>query len=135
MVERRFARDKSVLVAVTDFVREFLSQRGVSRDATLDVELIAEELFTNVVRHAPGGAAEITLALEWKDSTLTLRLRDFGVAPFDVTRAPAPDLDAPLQARRPGGLGLHLIRSIADRFEYAHQDGDSIVTVTKRLAG
>jgi|SRR5688572_32986644 len=132
MVERRFARDVNALEAVMAFVREFLSQRGAARDATLDVELIVEELFTNVVRHARGGAPEVALALHWKPPTLTLRLRDFGVEPFDVTRVPAPDLAAPLLARRPGGLGIHLVRRIADRIEYAYQNGNT-VTVTKRL--
>lgn len=133
MVERRFLRDLGALEAIMAFVRDFLSQRGASRDATLDVELIAEELFTNVVRHARGGAREIALALDWRAPMLTLRLRDFGVERFDVTRVPAPDLSVPLDSRRPGGLGLHLVRRIADRVEYEYRDGNSSVTVTKRL--
>jgi anti-sigma regulatory factor (Ser/Thr protein kinase) len=114
------------------FVREFLARHGAARDATLDVELIVEELFTNVVRHARVGTPEVALALDWRAPTLVLRLRDFEVEPFDVTRVPPPDLALPLAARRRGGLGLHLVRRIADRVEYAYRGGNT-VTVTKRL--
>ena len=33
--------------------------------------------------------------------------------PFDPTSLETPDVDAPLEAREVGGLGLHLIRSMA----------------------
>ena len=76
---------------------------------------------------------DIAIALEWKAPTLTIRLRDFDVEPFDPTQAPAVDITRPISERRAGGLGLHLIRQIADRIEYAYQDRNSTITVTKRL--
>jgi len=40
--------------------------------------------------------------------------------PFDPTRAPAVDVSLPLERRRPGGLGIHLVRKVVDSLEYRY---------------
>ena len=39
---------------------------------------------------------------------------------FDVTKAPDVDIELPIEQRRPGGLGLHLIRRLLDSIEYEY---------------
>jgi anti-sigma regulatory factor (Ser/Thr protein kinase) len=52
------------------------------------------------------------------EEDLTLVVEDDG-RPFDPLRdAPCPDLDSPLELRREGGLGLHLVRHMADETVY-----------------
>jgi anti-sigma regulatory factor (Ser/Thr protein kinase) len=41
---------------------------------------------------------------------------------FDVTEAPEANVDLPIEQRRPGGLGLHLVRRMLDRVEYEYSD-------------
>ena len=41
------------------------------------------------------------------------------------------DVDAPLEKRTPGGLGLHLIQNLVDTLEYEYQDGRGEVIFTK----
>jgi anti-sigma regulatory factor (Ser/Thr protein kinase) len=64
---------------------------------------------------------------------LTVRLTDFDVEPFDVTRAPAVDIDKPLAERQIGGLGLHLVRKMADTLRYEFADRRSTITFTMTL--
>jgi serine/threonine-protein kinase RsbW len=64
---------------------------------------------------------------------LTVRLTDFDVDPFDVTRAPQVDIDKPLQERQIGGLGLHLVRKMADTLRYEFADRRSTITFTMAL--
>jgi len=52
------------------------------------------------------------------------------VAPFDVTRSPDPRVERPFAERRPGGLGLHLVRRLSESVRYEHADGNSTVIVT-----
>jgi anti-sigma regulatory factor (Ser/Thr protein kinase) len=47
-------------------------------------------------------------------------LVDRDVDEFDVTRGPAVDVGAPLEAREPGGLGLYLIRKMVDTITYRY---------------
>ena len=133
MVERRFQRTMTSLEAIYSFVREFLSSQGIGHEAAFDLDLIAEELFTNMVKYGRGGSPEIAIALAWDAPTMTLRIKDFGAERFDPTEGPAVDVNRPIEQRRAGGLGLHLVRRIADRLDYAHDETCSTITVTKRL--
>jgi serine/threonine-protein kinase RsbW len=56
---------------------------------------------------------------------------DRDVEPFDPTRGPAVDVEAPIDAREPGGLGVHLIRRMADSVEYEYntQSRESRITL------
>jgi anti-sigma regulatory factor (Ser/Thr protein kinase) len=133
MVERRFPRDVASLEAIYGFVREFLAERGIGPEAAYDVDLIAEELFTNMVKYGRGGEPEISIALDWSAPTLTFCIRDFGGERFDPTQAPEVDTTRPIEERRAGGLGIHLVRRIADRLQYAYEDHGNTIRVTKRL--
>ena len=133
MVERRFPRTTASLEAIYAFVREFFGTQGIGPEAAFEVDIIIEELFTNMVKHGVGGLPEITVGLDWATPTLTMRLEDFGAPPFDPGQAPDVDVTRPIAERRAGGLGLHLVRRMADRLEYAYEDGRSKITVSKRL--
>ncbi|MND04390.1 Serine/threonine-protein kinase BtrW [compost metagenome] len=50
-------------------------------------------------------------------------------APFDPLVAAPPDLNADIVERGVGGLGLHLIRELADNCHYARRDGCNILHV------
>lgn len=128
MLVRRFPRAVGSLPALVAFVREFFAARGLRADQAFDVDLVLEELFTNMVRHARGGTSEIEVGLDDDGALLTLRLRDEGVEPWDPGAAPAPQLDRPVAERRPGGLGIHFIRTLARELRFEHADGTTTVT-------
>ena len=69
-----------------------------------------------------GGGVEVTLV-------------DRDVEPFDVTRAPDADVRAPVEARRPGGLGLHLVRRMVDAIEYRYLGETRESRTTFRVTG
>lgn len=133
MLERHFRRDFASLDAIFAFVREFLASHGIVERHAHSLELIAEELFTNLVKHNRDGTEDIEIGLSWKPPDVILTLRDFGVEGWDVTRAAPVNTEAPIERRDAGGLGLHLVRQIADRIDYAYEDRNSTITVTKRL--
>ncbi|MDR3153611.1 MAG: ATP-binding protein, partial [Deltaproteobacteria bacterium] len=88
------------------------------------VELAVEELFINICSHAYPGAAgpvEITRAVVLDEDgveSLVITFSDCG-SPFNPFEdAPPPDLDSGLEERRPGGLGILLVKSVADRFAH-----------------
>jgi serine/threonine-protein kinase RsbW len=133
MMERRFAREIGSLEAVFAFVDEFLASEGLRGDHSHDLGLIIEELFTNTVRHAKGSASKVEIGLARAGPLVTMTLRDFDVDPFDVTRAKRFDPAIPISERKAGGMGLHLVRQLADEMRYEYNDRVSTVIVTKRL--
>ena len=90
-----------------------------------------EELFTNMVKYNPGNSNDILLDVATKDEGVVVRLTDFDVDDFDVTTKRSVDVDATLQEREPGGLGLHLIHHMVDTLEYDYADRQSTVTFSK----
>ncbi len=61
------------------------------------------------------GAIEIHLRFD--GTSVLVEFSDRGI-PFDPSGAPTPDLDAAMEERRPGGLGIHLVRELMRDFKY-----------------
>jgi phosphoserine phosphatase len=132
-IERYFRRSYESLDPIFHFIEEFLHAQSVDAALLEPVNFIVEELFTNTVKYNPGSQRDIALSLGRSADALTVRLTDFDVDPFDVTRAPAVDLEKPLADRPIGGLGLHLVRRMADTLRYEFVDRRSTITFTKSL--
>ncbi|OGF14552.1 MAG: hypothetical protein A2W00_06155 [Candidatus Eisenbacteria bacterium RBG_16_71_46] len=130
---QRFPRNFNSLKVISEFVAAFLAARGIDPAHAFEADLVIEELFTNMVKYAGGGAHDIEIGLEGDRDVLTITLRDFDVDAFDVTRVRPVDTCTPAGERQPGGLGIHLVRQIADSLEYEYKDRNSTITVTKKL--
>lgn len=132
-VERRFPRDIGSLEAIFAFVDEFAAAERIPPDGGHDVALISEELFTNMVRHGIGGGSHVAVQLEREGARIAVTLRDFDVEPFDPTRGGGFDPGRPIAERGAGGMGLHLVRRLADEMRYDYRDRTVTVTVVRRL--
>ena len=118
-----FARTFDSLPALAAFTSALF--RPARRDAgsllnTLDLAL--EELFTNMVKYSPGGAERIDVDIATLAGGIEVVLTDYDVDFFDVTRAPDANVELPIEQRRPGGLGLHLVRRMLDSLEYQYSE-------------
>lgn len=133
MERRRFPRDVAALARIHEWVESFLDANGLPPDAAFEVDLLVEELFTNMVKYNVAGREDIEIGLAASGPVITILVRDFDVESFDVTQAPEVDPAMPMEARRRGGLGLHFVRQIADTLDYDYTGRNSTVTVTKRL--
>jgi anti-sigma regulatory factor (Ser/Thr protein kinase) len=132
-MEKKLERKIGALEEIFPLLEEFLSDRGLDPAAKYAVNLAAEEIFTNLVRHNQGGGDHILLELEQKPGEIVLRLTDFDVEPFDLDKVKPVDVRAPLSERGSGGLGLHLVKNLVDELDYHYADGDLKVTAIKRL--
>ena len=130
---RRFPRDIGALPDIFQFTREFAAEEGIEEGPGHVLDLVIEELFTNLVRHNLDGRHALEVGLERDDGAIRLTLRDFDVAPFDPTQVPTPDLTLPLEQQSRGGRGIHLVRRLAREFRYGHSDGVSAITVCLSL--
>lgn len=133
-MERRFQRDLSSLPELSGFVAEFLSGSGLPQSHAYDLDLILEELFTNVLKYS-SGSAPVAILLTRDDSVITIALREFDAAKaYDITRAPEPDLSRPIAERPVGGLGIHMVRQLAETIRYEYKDRVSTTTITKKVS-
>ena len=119
------------------FVGGFAAEHGLAAEDEARTLIVLEELLTNLSRYgfaAPTekeGIAEVTLELA--GDLLTIDLADNGRA-FDPLAAPAPHFDRPVENRPIGGLGLFIMRELADEARYDRRDGRNVIRLSRRVS-
>lgn len=113
-----------------DHVREFVGLSAQFCDFNAKeiyaVELATDEAFTNIVEHAYGGESDelVEVICTITASNLAVILHDCGRA-FDPTQVPEPNLNAPLEDRETGGLGIFFMRKLMDEVYFHSATEDS----------
>ncbi len=129
------ANRMSELPRATQAAGEFLRQQGVSRDVIATVDLALDELLANIVKwgYADSGEHRIQVTGAIDTTHMHMAIEDDG-RPFDPTAAPEPDLNAPLERRREGGLGIHLVRTLVDEIHYERHGAQNCLRLKVALA-
>ena len=137
MADRSFRRTFDSLEAIFAFTADFFAAHEVDPGLLSTVDLTVEELFTNMVKYSPTGDAYVRIEMGVTEGGVEVTLTDYDVERFDVTAAPDANINLPLEERRPGGLGLHLIRRLVDslHYEYSNESRQSRITFRKTRAG
>lgn len=131
----RIANDLAELSRVAESVDTFCAAHDLPADCAFKLNVALEELLTNTISYGfdDGQRHEIALEIAVAGDELVAELSDDG-RPFDPLQAPPPDLDSPIEERRIGGLGVHLVRTMMDEVTYAYRDGRNHVRLGKRIA-
>ena len=109
-------------------------QRPEWNEFRMHVVSAVGEAFNNIVLHGyerQGGTIEVDARVV--DDHIEIVLSDTA-PPFDPTAVPEPDLSVPALWRRPGGMGIHLIRLSTDSIVHRPRPGGgNILTLTRSL--
>ncbi len=112
---------------------EFCRSQGVPGEARWRFQVALDEILSNIVRHGLRGQdGAIALSFAFDGDAVTVGVVDGGPA-FDPRQAPAPDTTSPLEARRPGGLGVRFAESLVGELAYERRDGENHLTLTWRV--
>jgi len=127
---------KNSLASVTagnEAASRWLTERGAPAEIEYFANLAIEEFATNVIKYGYDDADEhvIEVSLCLSGGELELTMIDDGGA-FNPLEAPEPKLNLPVEDRPVGGLGIHLVRKMADRMEYAREGSKNRLTLHKR---
>jgi len=96
----------------------FGRMHGLPAGAEWRVLLALDEILSNIVRHgAAAGNPGIDVTFALGDGSVQVEVMD-SAEPFNPLLAPPPDTHSPLDDRRPGGLGIALVRQLMDETRY-----------------
>lgn len=116
-------------------VEHWLDRAGWSPELTGQVVLAIDEALTNAIRHGyqgrPRCRIELGLRQVWSDEGwpgVEVLVRDFG-AQVDPEKICGRSLDDP----QPGGLGVHIIRSVMDEVNYSCPPDGGMQLVMRKL--
>lgn len=120
------------LAATEREVAAFLAAAAIDAHAASVAQLVVEEIVRNLIEHPVGcGHDDATVRIDVGAAAVTVVIED-GRAPFDPSAAPALDIGAPLDERRPGGMGLHLVRELTDGLSYERVGATNRLTAIVR---
>ena len=115
-------------------VEELAEAWNIPVKVVMEINLVLEELFTNIVFYAFDDKLEHHVNLEFKlisDHLLQMRLEDEG-KPFNLLEKQTGDvISQPLDERQIGGLGIHFAKEMMKSIEYERSDNKNIVILTK----
>ena len=113
-------------------VAEFSREQGWPEDLDFTVRLMVEELVLNAVDYGTDDkSTEVELQLTSDEDKVRIVVSDNGVAFNPLEQSPIPDLDALIEDRRIGGLGVHFIKTMADSVTYERLEGRNRMTIVK----
>lgn len=115
-------------------VEAFGEAAGLPDPKVFVVNLALDELINNTVMHGLEDMADakIRIRMRVEADALVLVMEDNG-QPFDPTQDTNADVTSSLEERAVGGLGLHLVKSFADRLSYEFVDGRNRLTIEHDL--
>ncbi len=122
------------LPVIGDFIEETLNRFHADAGIIYKVQLVVDEACTNVINYAYAeGSGPLKIILELDQEDLVITIKDKG-KPFNPTTIPPPDLNADLEDRKIGGLGIHFMRTMMDSFNYSYDpiEGNQL-TMKKKL--
>jgi serine/threonine-protein kinase RsbW len=120
------------LSQIGDFIYDALNSFGLDVRKIFDVQLAVDELCTNIISYGyTTEAGMIDISCSMDDNEIVVIIKDKG-KPFNPMSVEPPDLDASLEERKIGGLGIYLARSLMDEVEYEFIDGMNVLSMLMR---
>lgn len=115
-----------------DRLLELFQSAGLSDEMVGELEIILEELLVNVISYAydEAGTGTIEVTAIVNGSSVTLELRDRGRA-FNPLERETPDLDADIEDRPIGGLGILLVTELASSVTYERVGDENVLRILK----
>jgi anti-sigma regulatory factor (Ser/Thr protein kinase) len=113
---------------IREFVRSKATEAGLDKKRAYRLQLAVDEVASNIAIHGyeeHDQVGDIEVQAELTDDHLVITLVDEAI-PYDPYSRVAPqaqDLDAPLEQRTIGGLGVFLAINNVDQFLYRFADG------------
>ena len=103
---------------------------GLPENVKFKIRLCVEEVEENILCYS--GSTWVEVSVQIVEGQLVINFRDGGVE-FDPRSVPEPDLEAPVEDRKIGGLGIFLCRQFMDSLDYNFSGGCNSFTMSKKV--
>ncbi len=122
--------------SMMSFIEEGARGQGFEGKILNKIKLAGEEILINVIKYAyAGGEGDIEISCgAAQPGGLELRISDSGIA-FDPLEKKDPDINASVDERQIGGLGIYMTKQIMDDVRYERRGEKNVLTLVKNLAG
>jgi len=127
-MQQEYGRSLDELGNIVSFTDAFFQKNDIHASVRYIVDLCVEELFVNMITYNTESDADILIEMNPHEHGVEISLTDFNVERFDPREVQAVDVDAPLEQRTPGGLGLYLVLKMVNSIHYEYRNRTSKIT-------
>lgn len=103
---------------------------GLNEDLLFKIRLCVEEVEENILCYSGSTWVEVSTVLE--DDVLTISFQDGGIE-FDPLAKPDPDINASIEDRPIGGLGIFICKQMMDSLTYKYEKKRNIFLMSKKI--
>jgi len=113
------------------YIENELGNNGVPIKITMSFLVSAEEIFVNIANYAyKDGDGDIEVDFEVKDNLIKITFSDSGI-PFNPLEKEDPDINASVDERDIGGLGIYMVKKAMDGICYDYIDNKNVLSFWK----
>jgi anti-sigma regulatory factor (Ser/Thr protein kinase) len=132
--------DKEITIPATieelDHILEWVSdvlEENCSGKISNQIAVVAEELFVNISSYAYSKkSGDVTIRVSIAPARLIIQFEDSGIA-FNPLEHELPDVNAGIEDRKIGGLGIYLTRKWMSNVIYHRENEKNILTIMKEI--
>jgi anti-sigma regulatory factor (Ser/Thr protein kinase) len=131
-VEIVIRNELAELAKLSDGLERIGAELGVPGKPLMQLQVALDEIASNVINYgwSDGGNHEFCVRIRGQQGRIEVEIVDGG-REFDPRQAP-PSEPQPAGRRRPGGLGIHMVKQLVDRLDYERVGGRNRTVMTKR---
>jgi anti-sigma regulatory factor (Ser/Thr protein kinase) len=117
---------------VNSLFESFATQHDISGRLRYHLLVSIEEILTNIIKYGfdEEGVHPIHITFRRVEEQIEMEFEDRG-REFNPLEIGEPDLDIPLEERKLGGLGIHLVKKMVDEARYRREGDRNILLLRK----
>lgn len=116
------------------YTRNAAQVANLSDDSAQQIELVTEEAIVNIINYAyPNTVGMVHLSCTTEPEFFVMQISDSGI-PFNPLKSATPDINADINTRPIGGLGIFLMKQYMDDLQYRYENRRNILVLKKELA-
>ena len=113
-----------------NWLHSALNEWNVSKELFNEIDMCAEEIFANITFYAyPEKDGNIKVLIENEENKITLKFEDSGIE-YNPLEKPDPDITLAPEERPLGGLGIFMVKKMAENVNYERKDNKNTLTLT-----
>ena len=115
---------------VRDFFDAFCEHYDVPFKASTKIMVMVDEIYSNIINYS--GATHSVITAEYGDGKVIMSYQDNGIA-YDPLAKEDPDITLSAEERKIGGLGIFMVKKMAEDVKYTRVNGTNILDVVLEI--
>ncbi|MBT7261234.1 MAG: ATP-binding protein [Desulfobacula sp.] len=130
MKKKSFVPQTNTVNEIQEFVGHTLMKNKISSKKIASLELIIEEIITNIVNYGfkVKSNGVIDIGVDFLNHDMLIEINDNGIA-FNPLEKKDPDVDARIDDRSIGGLGIFLVKQLAKKVDYSRENDKNNLSI------